>query len=120
LPRLFCSVWTCNQFCRFQENGSSLFQAMLAHALLDSNAFAMAFSIWFFQQDDKYLRYVYGRGGHGSSISSSNFFASDIKRYINFRIPHFSISCLNGCFSGEFGAYPLLVRLPLLVLEKSF
>jgi hypothetical protein len=59
---------------RFQEN-SSLFQAMLAHALLDSNAFAMAFRYAVFQQDDKYLRYVYGRCGHGFSISSSNFFA---------------------------------------------
>jgi hypothetical protein len=35
---------------------------MLAHALLDSNAFAMAFRYAVFSADDKYLRYVYGRG----------------------------------------------------------
>jgi hypothetical protein len=92
--------------------------SMLAHALLDSNAFAMAFSICGFQQDDKYLRYVYGRGADMVLVFPVLISSLDIKRYINFRIPHFSISCLNGCFSGEFGAYPLLVRLPLLVLEK--
>jgi hypothetical protein len=99
-----CSVWTCNQFCRFQENGSSLFPSH-AHALLDSNAFAMAFRYAVFSKMiSTYDMFMVVWCGHGSSISSSNFFA-DIKRYINFRIPHFSISCLNGCFSGG-GAYP--------------
>jgi hypothetical protein len=104
----------------FKKMAARCSQAMLAHALLDSNAFAMAFRYAVFSKMiSTYDMFMVVWCGHGSSISSSNFFA-DIKRYINFRIPHFSISCLNGCFSGEFGAYPLLVRLPLLVLEKSF
>jgi hypothetical protein len=45
----------------FKKMAARCSQAMFAHALLDSNAFAMAFSICGFQQDDKYLRYVYGR-----------------------------------------------------------
>jgi hypothetical protein len=35
---------------------------MFAHALLDSGAFAIAFrDMRFSAEDDKYLRYVYGR-----------------------------------------------------------
>jgi hypothetical protein len=55
--------------------------------------------------------------GHGSSISSS-ISSLPYKRGTSIlEITHFSISCLNGCFSGEFGAF-LLVRLPLLYLKN--
>jgi hypothetical protein len=45
----------------FKKIAARCSQAMFAHAVLDSNAFAMAFQYEIFQQDDKYLRYVYGR-----------------------------------------------------------
>jgi hypothetical protein len=119
-----CRVYSCSvdlqSILPLSRKWQLAVPSMLAHALLDSNAFAMAFRYAVFSKMiSTYDMFMVVWCGHGSSISSSNFFFR-YKRYINFRIPHFSISCLNGCFSGEFGAYPLLVRLPLLVLEKSF
>jgi hypothetical protein len=61
----------CNNSAAFKKI-AALFQAIFAQAVLDSNAFAMAFQYEIFQQDDKYLRYVYGRGDDVFCISSSN------------------------------------------------
>jgi hypothetical protein len=52
---------------------------MLAHALLDSNAFAMAFRYAVFSMISTYDMFMVVWCRHGSSISSSNFFASDIR-----------------------------------------
>jgi hypothetical protein len=72
-----CRVYSCSgpAINSAAFNGSS--QTMLAHALLDSNAFAMAFRYAVFSSKmiSTYDMFMVVWCGHGSSISSSNFFA---------------------------------------------
>jgi hypothetical protein len=81
LRRLFLLCGPAINSAAFKKMAARCSQAMLAHAL-DSNAFAMAFDMRFFSKMSKYDMFMVVWCRHGSSISSSNFFASDIKRSI--------------------------------------